>query len=98
MNIRGLNRVACVPAASVPFTHRSMNCPTDDNIQDRNYPTDDDIQEWCRNAPAAGPERDALIERRSTDRAREILEHHNRASAREIASLLLDAAGVEVGP
>jgi hypothetical protein len=30
--------------------------------------------------------------------AREILERHHRASAREIASLLLDAAGVEVGP
>lgn len=30
--------------------------------------------------------------------AAEILEHHHRASAREIASLLLDAAGVEVGP
>ena len=30
--------------------------------------------------------------------AAEILERHHRASAREIASLLLDAAGVEVGP
>jgi hypothetical protein len=30
--------------------------------------------------------------------AREILERHHQASAREIASLLLDAAGVEVGP
>jgi hypothetical protein len=30
--------------------------------------------------------------------ADEILERHHRASAREIASLLLDAAGVEVGP
>jgi hypothetical protein len=29
--------------------------------------------------------------------AAEILERHHRASAREIASLLLDAAGVEVG-
>lgn len=30
--------------------------------------------------------------------AREILERHHQASAREIASLLLIAAGVEVGP
>jgi transcriptional regulator of acetoin/glycerol metabolism len=30
--------------------------------------------------------------------AAEILERHHQASAREIASLLLDAAGVEVGP
>jgi hypothetical protein len=30
--------------------------------------------------------------------AREILERHHQESAREIASLLLDAAGVEVGP
>lgn len=30
--------------------------------------------------------------------AAEILERHHLASAREIASLLLDAAGVEVGP
>jgi hypothetical protein len=30
--------------------------------------------------------------------ADEILERHHRAGAREIASLLLDAAGVEVGP
>jgi hypothetical protein len=30
--------------------------------------------------------------------AREILERHHQASAREIASLLLDAAGVEVLP
>ena len=30
--------------------------------------------------------------------AGEILERHHQASAREIASLLLDAAGVEVGP
>ena len=30
--------------------------------------------------------------------ADEILERHHLASAREIASLLLDAAGVEVGP
>jgi hypothetical protein len=30
--------------------------------------------------------------------AAEILARHHRASAREIASLLLDAAGVEVGP
>lgn len=30
--------------------------------------------------------------------AAEILEHHHRASAWVIASLLLDAAGVEVGP
>ena len=29
--------------------------------------------------------------------AREILEHHHQASAREIAHLLLDADGVEVG-
>jgi hypothetical protein len=30
--------------------------------------------------------------------AAEILERHHRASAREIAHLLLDAAGVEAGP
>jgi hypothetical protein len=30
--------------------------------------------------------------------AAEILDHHHRASARDIAKLLLDAAGVEVGP
>ena len=30
--------------------------------------------------------------------AAEILERHHQASAREIAKLLLDAAGVEVGP
>lgn len=30
--------------------------------------------------------------------AAQILERHHQASAREIASLLLDAAGVEVGP
>lgn len=30
--------------------------------------------------------------------AAEILERHHRAGAREIAKLLLDAAGVEVGP
>ena len=30
--------------------------------------------------------------------AAEILEHHHRASAMEIAFLLLDAAGVEVEP
>ena len=30
--------------------------------------------------------------------AHQILERHHQASAREIAKLLLDAAGVEVGP
>lgn len=30
--------------------------------------------------------------------AHQILERHHQASAREIAHLLLDAAGVEVGP
>lgn len=30
--------------------------------------------------------------------AHQILEHHHQASAREIAHLLLAAAGVEVGP
>ena len=30
--------------------------------------------------------------------AHQILERHHQGSAREIASLLLDAAGVEVGP
>lgn len=30
--------------------------------------------------------------------AHQILERHHQASAREIAKLMLDAAGVEVGP
>lgn len=44
------------------------------------------------------------VERHATHRiillaiAAEILERHHQASAREIAHLLLDAAGVEVGP